>query len=126
MENRLEGMPKFSALEYLYVGYDMWKLTRPFMYFGDTRTVVVPTGFITDLDSVPRVPFMHAMLKGYTVRAATIHDYLYNTQRGKKFADTTFLMAMDDEGIPAARRYPIYWGVALFGAKAYSNYKVIT
>ena len=121
---RVRGMPRFSPLEYLYVGYGRWKLTKSFMDFGDAWTVIVPEGFTTDLDSVPRVPFLHAMLKGYTVRAATIHDYLYNTQRGKKFADTIFLMAMDDEGVPNIRRYPIYWAVALFGHKAYSNYKV--
>jgi len=96
------------------------------MYFGDVNTIVVPTGFITDLDSVPRVPLFYAMLKGFTVRAATIHDYLYKTQRGKAFADNMFLAAMYDEGIPAFRRYPIYWGVSMFGRSAYESYAEVT
>ena len=119
---RVRGMPRFSPLEYLYVGYGRWKLTKSFMYFGDAWTVIVPEGFTTDLDSVPRVPFLHAALKGRSVRAATAHDYLYKTQQGKRYADDTFLAAMKDEGLSRMRRYPIYWGVVMFGHYSYTKY----
>lgn len=122
MKSWLDGMPKFSALEYRHIGKDTWQIIKPFMYFGDSGTVVVPTDFITDLDSVPRVPFLYALLKGRSVRAATIHDYLYKTQKGKKLADDTFLKAMKDEGLPRRRRYPIYWGVVMFGHYSYTKY----
>ena len=116
------GLHKFSALEYRHVGPNAWQLTRTFMYFGEGYVIVVPFGFITDLDSVPRVPGLYSLLKGRSVRAATVHDYLYSAQRGKKYADKVFLEAMKDEGLPARRRYPIYWGVALFGHWAYNQY----
>ena len=116
------GLPKFSALEYRHVGPNAWQLTRSFMYFGDKYTILVPFGFITDMDSIPRVPVLYALLKGRSVRAATVHDYLYSTQAGKAYADRVFLAAMEDEGLPARRRYPIYWGVALFGHWAYNQY----
>jgi len=122
MEDRLREMTHFSTLEYRHLGPNKWLLTKPFMYFGDLNTVVVPSGFVTDLDSVPRVPFLYAALKGRSIRAATVHDYLYNTQAGKAYADKVFLEAMKDEGLPARRRYPIYWGVALFGHWAYNQY----
>jgi hypothetical protein len=116
------GLPKFSALEYRHVGPDAWQLTRTFLYFGNGYVIVVPFGFITDLDSIPRVPFMYALLKGRSVRAATVHDYLYNTQAGKAYADSVFLAAMKDEGLPKRRRYPIYWAVALFGGPSYNQH----
>ena len=116
------GLHKFSALEYRHVGPNAWQLTRTFMYFGEDYTIVVPFGFITDGDSIPRVPVLYALLKGRSVRAATVHDYLYSTQAGKAYADKVFLAAMKDEGLPARRRYPIYWGVALFGHWAYTHY----
>ena len=116
------GLPKFSALEYRHVGPNAWQLTRTFMYFGEDYTIVVPFGFTTDLDSIPRIPFLYALLKGRSVRAATVHDYLYNTQAGKAYADKVFLAAMEDEGLPARRRYPIYWGVALFGGPSYNQH----
>jgi hypothetical protein len=119
-------LPKFSALEYRFIGNGRWKLTRHFIYFGDETTVVVPSGFVTDLDSVPRVPFFYAMFKGFAVRSATIHDSLYKKQRGKAFADRTFLAAMAHEGIPTYRRYPIYWGVVAFGQSAYDSYAEVT
>jgi len=116
------GLPAFSALEYRHVGPDAWQLTRTFMYFGEDYNIVVPFGFVTDLDSVPRIPFLYALLKGRSVRAATVHDYLYKTQADKAYADSVFLAAMKDEGLPARRRYPIYWGVVLFGHWSYTQY----
>jgi hypothetical protein len=122
VEGFVEKLPAFSALEYRHVGKDKWKLTKPFMYFFPQGTIIVPEGFVSDLDSVPRIPFMYALLKGRSVRAATVHDYLYKTQAGKAYADSLFLRAMKDEKIPKRRRYPIYWGVALFGGKAYASH----
>jgi len=118
----VHGLPKFSSLEYRHLGKDKWQLTKVFMYFCNRGTVVVPSGAVTDLDSVPRVPFLYAALKGRSVRAATIHDYLYKSQKGKKYADDTFLAAMKDEGLPRRRRYPIYWGVRFFGKSSYDQY----
>jgi hypothetical protein len=122
MEDRLREMTHFSTLEYRHLGPNKWLLTKPFMYFGDLNTVVVPSGFVTDLDSVPRVPFLYAALKGRSIRAATIHDYMYKSQLGKKLADRTFYKAMGHENIPNRRRLPIYWGVVLFGKSSYSQY----
>ena len=116
------GLPRFSTLEFRHIGPDQWLITKPFMYYGVRGTVVVPSGFISDLDSLLRIPILYAALKGRSVRAVVIHDYLYKTQKGKPMADSTFLAAMKDEGLPARRRYPIYWGVVLFGHWAYTQY----
>jgi len=118
---RLKAQPRFSELRFEYVSSGQWTLTKPFMYFGDNINVVVPSGFTTDFDSVPRIPLLYAAFKGYTTQAAITHDYLYRSQAGKSQADSTFLAAMKHEGLPLRRRMPIYWGVALFGGPTYKR-----
>ncbi|MFL1405392.1 DUF1353 domain-containing protein [Marinobacter sp. M1N3S26] len=111
----------FSKLHQTFTASRQWRLTMPLMYFHRTGTIVVPTGFKTDLDSVPRIPVVYAAFKGRAVKSAVVHDYLYESQRGKAFADRVFLDAMRHEGVPARWRYPIYWAVVLFGAPIYSR-----
>lgn len=117
----LPGGVWFSDLVQQYAGSGEWELTEPLIYLGNDNPIVVPAGFRTDLDSVPRVPVVYAVFKGRAVRSAVVHDYLYESQRGKAFADRTFLEAMRHEGVPSRWRYPIYWAVVLFGAPIYSR-----
>ena len=77
-----------------------------------TETITVPTGFITDLASVPRAMWW-AIAPFDVARAAIIHDLLYKTIRqyrwkmkdkedkeliklAKVASDKVFLLAMDD------------------------------
>jgi len=119
----LHGLEKFTDLDYRHLGPDQWQLTRTFMYFSHKAVIVVPFGFKTDLDSLPRIPMVYAWLKGRSVRAVVIHDYLYKTQQGKAHADITFLHAMKDEGLPKRHRVPIYLGVACCGWFAYRSHR---
>lgn len=121
MDTNLPGGQFFSDLMLQHNEGGKWELTEPLFYFGLLNPIVVPSGFRTDLDSVPRLPLIYAVFKGRAVRAAVVHDYLYESQRGKKFADNTFLKAMKHEGLPARWRYPIYWAVVLFGNPIYSR-----
>jgi len=94
--------------------------TKPFKYTTkEGIKVEVPKGYSTDLDSVPRVPFVHAWLKGRTTKSAIIHDWLYDNKHDRAEADKIFLEAMKDEGVPAWRRMPIYLAVRSFGWLAY-------
>ena len=120
MQN-MQSQPMFSRLLHEYTKNRKWRLVKPLMYFHPTGTVVVPTGFVTDIDSVPRIPLVYAAFKGRAVKAAVVHDYLYESQRGKAFADKIFLDAMAHEGVPARWRYPIYLAVKFFGGPIYSR-----
>lgn len=111
----------FSRLTHTLTRTGQWRLTLPLMYFHRSGTIVVPSGFETDLDSVPRIPGVYAAFKGRAVKSAVVHDYLYESQRGKAFADRIFLDAMRHEGVPARWRYPIYWAVVMFGGCIYSR-----
>lgn len=85
----------------------------------DWRGITVGAGFVTDFDSVPRIPIFHAWLKGRAVASALVHDYLYRIGYDRKKADKLFLEAMREEGVRRRYRYPIYWAVRVFGGRAY-------
>ena len=98
-----------------------------------TETITVPTGFVTDLASVPRAMWW-AIAPFDVARAAIIHDLLYKSIRqyrwkmkdkedadlikaAKVASDKVFLLAMNDAD-PKVARWKIYasWkAVDLFG-----------
>jgi hypothetical protein len=113
----------FSELLTTYVGDGYYRLKKPFFYFApDGTTVIVPEGFVTDGDSVPRVPLVYAAFKGRAVESAVVHDSLYYEQAGKTYADRTFLEAMKDEGLPFHWRWPIYMAVVVGGGGIYRDH----
>ena len=97
------------------------------------KTITVPTGFVTDLASVPRAMWW-AIAPFDVARAAIIHDLLYKTIRqyrwkmkdkedkeliklAKVASDKVFLLAMDDAEPKIAKwkTYSSWKAVDLFG-----------
>ena len=98
-----------------------------------TETITVPSGFITDLASTPRI-LWNVIAPFDVARAAIVHDLLYKAIRtyrygkgpeedkelvtkAKKAADRVFLLAMKDAE-PKVSKWKIYcaWkAVDLFG-----------
>ncbi|SVC78608.1 uncharacterized protein METZ01_LOCUS331462 [marine metagenome] len=98
-----------------------------------TETITVPTGFETDLASVPRA--LWAFIAPFDVaRAAIIHDLLYKTIRqyrwekrdeedkelveaAKRASDKVFLLAMNDSQphVIEWKKYSAWKAVDLFG-----------
>lgn len=111
-------------VELVAEGEDAWILRNPFAYHSEVlgMIVTVPPGFVTDFASVPRLPVIY-MLTGNTAhRPAVIHDFLYTTSAcERKQADEVFLEAMEVVGIPAWKRYPMYWGVRAFGGSHFKK-----
>ena len=61
------------------------------------EAVNVPTGFVTDFASIPRVFWSVLRPDGEYAYAAVVHDYLYWTQtRSREEADQILKMAMED------------------------------
>lgn len=57
-----------------------WVLLQEFIYQSDVlgREIVVPSGFDTDLESIPRwLPAAYAFLRETAAEAGVVHDYLY-------------------------------------------------
>ena len=85
--------------------------------------IEVRPGFEFDWDSVPRTPFIHAMLKGRAEKAACVHDWLYCRQKySRKVADRIFWEAMKAEGVQLRYRLLIYAGVRLGGWLAWRKH----
>ncbi len=97
--------------------------------------VSVPTGFVTDFASVPRLPITFALTGGKARQAAVIHDFLYQTHKvggnliRRRDADLTFLEAMKVTDIPAWRAELMFLGVRLGGLMSWisgpSRFKVL-
>lgn len=87
------------------------------------RDVVVPAGFVCDLDSVPRLPFVYWLLKNRATQSAVVHDWLYHAGENRATADVCFLLAMIDEGVALRHRLWIFLAVRLFGWWAYRQHR---
>lgn len=107
-------------------GKDRKVLTDPLVYESEVagRIFVVPTGFHTDLASVPRLPLAYLLFGGVGDAAAVVHDYLYTTQQvSRKVADDVLAEAMKASGVAGWRRGPMWLGVRLFGGSHWEKPK---
>ncbi len=105
-----------------------WVILLPFSYDvteeNSNNTVEVEVGFQTDFASVPRLFWLILPRWGKYGNAAVIHDWLYWEQsRSRKEADFIMFEAMGILDVPAFKRYPIYWGIRLFGDLAWFRNK---
>lgn len=106
----------------IILGPDKFKLADDYIVKCYDYTIIVPAGFESDLDTVPRIPFAYVMLKNRCPRAAVLHDYLYSTgELPRKVCDDIFLCAMEQESLGYAPRQAIYLGVRLGGASHYNK-----
>lgn len=100
----------------------LWQLLTPLVYESDIakRLIVVPSGFVTDFESCPRVPVAFTLFGAMADRAAVIHDYLYSTAEvPRSMADAVLKEACIASGIPAWRAYGIWIGVRIGGGSRY-------
>jgi len=95
-----------------------WRLMAPLIYDSDVagKVIVVPTGFITDLASVPRVPIAYMLAGGSSNEASVVHDYLYSQHLvDRATADAVLREASAVTGVPAWRRAIMWAAVRAFG-----------
>jgi hypothetical protein len=100
-----------------------WRLTSPLIYQSDVakQTFTVPTGFVTDLASTPRLPFVYELAGGVANMASVIHDWAYSTHPvSRAMADAILKEASAVTGVPAFTRWIMWAGVRLGGASHWS------
>lgn len=100
---------------------DGWPLvlTAPLVYTDPKtdKTYRVPTGFTTDLASIPRPLWALFPPFGLYSRAAILHDYQYHLGRkglpgpSRKEADLLFKQVMHELGVPGWKRWMFYLAV---------------
>jgi len=109
-----------------------WRVVEPFSYhvgnYPSEETINVPSGFMTDFASVPRI-FWSILPPYWTYgKAAVIHDYLYITQGHgytRKRADQLFREGMEVLGVKAWKRFVMYWFVRVFGTIPWYKRRVL-
>lgn len=95
-----------------------WILTRELIYQSDVAgcTIIVPSGFRTDLASVPRLPIVFLLTGDTSREAACVHDWLYTShQVSRAMADAVLREASAATSVPAWRRWLMWAGVRAFG-----------
>lgn len=105
-------------------GRGSWKLLAPLVYQSDVAETVfvVPTDFITDYASVPRIPIAFWLTGDTAHAAAVIHDFLYTTQEvTRDIADAVLQEAAIVAGVPAWRAWLLWAGVRLGGGSHWEN-----
>lgn len=104
----------------------MWEVAVGFHYYvgeeGSKDYVYVPTGFRTDLASIPRIFWVVLPSDGTYSQSAVLHDRLYYTQeRSRKNSDDIFLESMEVLGVSWWRRKVIHRAVRMFGWACWSK-----
>lgn len=99
-----------------------WRLLAPLVYRSKVAgiTITAPKGFVTDLASVPRLPFAYLLTGGIGHAAAVVHDALYTTHvTTRKTADEVFYEALLVLGIPKWQAWLMYAGVRVGGRSSW-------
>lgn len=104
------------------------RLLAPLVYQSDKLgdPITVPTGFETDLASIPRPLWNILPPIGKADRAAVVHDFLYQTAWhgiNRSTADAIFNEAMQVVGVGRFARWTIYSGVRIGGWKTWNRYR---
>ena len=86
------------------------------------RRIIVPTGFVHDFSSVPRLFRSLIPQMGRQNRPSIIHDYLYANRIGDRAdADLLFFDCLRAEGVGLIRAPLMYLAVRLGGRKAWET-----
>ena len=111
-------MPRFlTDLVLVASNAGEWILDKPLEYAtSEGISIIVPTGFVTDLASIPFGFKSLFPVNGKSRKAAVIHDYMYSNKYYKRrYADKVFNEAMLESGVSTWRRRLMYRAVRLFG-----------
>jgi len=102
------------------------KLLAPLIFYSAelNKLIIVPTGFITDFASVPRIVGAYLLFGSKGPKAAVVHDWLYSggiEGLARAAADRVFLEALKASGYSNTTSYPMYWAVRIGGGFAWTE-----
>ena len=95
----------------------LWRVREALVFMArDGSVIAVPSGFMSDLASIPRAVWPILRKDGTHRRAAILHDYLYSIRTvPRKLADSLFLEAMLSDGVPMWQAYAMWCAVRMAG-----------
>jgi hypothetical protein len=105
----------------------LFRLTHYFRYHSPKwGQITIPTGFLTDGASIPRIFWNILSPFGDYFAAALVHDYLYSPANHwftRAESDQIFLEAMTLARVPWLRRHTIHKAVRLGGWRSFKGLK---
>lgn len=129
-----------SYLDTREIADGVWELLQDFTAFmhtdDKTYEVIIGKGFVTDMASVPRIPFAYMLYGGIGNYAAVLHDALYSNSSlvtvsdfdngmlfhpNREFCDDAFYLGLLERGISAWKAKPMYWAVRWQGEKYFQR-----
>lgn len=106
----------YGALVTKKISKNKWSLYNPW----STPFCTVPSGFITDGASIPRLLWVFASPAGELFEAAIIHDYMYESAlNSKRVADLAFYHTALHFKVTPWKAKVAYYIVRLFGRGSY-------
>ncbi|MEN8649117.1 DUF1353 domain-containing protein [Streptomyces sp. 21So2-11] len=113
----------FSEVSIKQVDDKFWQLVTDLEYQGSQGRYVVPTGFETDLASVPRHFVWLFQTYGRYTQAAILHDWLIKEEPtvNRSEADHVFRVAMLELKVPFVRRWMMWAAVRAGGRLSYTR-----
>lgn len=89
---------------------------------GVTSTITVPSGFVSDLASIPKVLRPVLNRNGKSRSPSVLHDYLYSTAKySRKESDCIYYKALRSVGMSWVVANVYHLGVRLFGSSSYNK-----
>ena len=92
---------------------------------GSGERIVVPTGYVTDFASVPRLFWRVEPPFGIAAPAAVVHDYLYSTgglgRYTRRQADEIFREALAVLGVGMIKRNLLFAAVRIGGGSGWGS-----
>lgn len=98
-------------------GYN-FTLCRKFIYYINGHKLIIPSGFSTDLASIPKILWsIYSPNKANTIAPAVIHDYLYfcPEQMSRTEADSIFYDALIYNKVKTRAAFQYWIAVRIFG-----------
>ena len=104
----------------------VWKLLAQLRYDSAIvrARIIVQEGFVSDLASVPRLPFVFWIVGDTAHAAAVLHDMLYQLRLpgiDRSMADAVLFEAMVTHGEPRWRAWSMWMAVRLVGWAAWRS-----
>lgn len=102
----------------------LYRLTAPLSFYSAESDMIItaPAGFVTDLDSTPRLPLIYFIMNAFGDMPSVTHDYGYSTgilPRAK--CDALLREACLATGVPAWKATAVYYATRLGGAGHYMS-----
>lgn len=100
-----------------------YQIERPLRVKVDDVLYTVPSGYVTDLASIPRFLWgIVAPSEEYYVFPSILHDHMYGCpgKLTRKFADEVFYSFLLERKVPYFKAMQMYFAVRLFGGNHFS------